>query len=112
MSLILILSAHVCGCYPQPRLATGILLRESYREAGKTKNRTLANLSGWPAERIEQLRALLRGDKLLPATEAVEIVRALPHGHVLAALGTARRIALDALLPVGHRNAGAIWHWL
>src|SRR5437660_805336 len=31
-----------------------ILLRESYREAGKTKNRTLANLSGWPAERIEQ----------------------------------------------------------
>ena len=76
-----------------------ILLRESYREAGKTKNRTLANLSGWPAERIEQLRAVLRGDKLLPAAEAVEIIRALPHGHVLAALGTARRIALDAVLP-------------
>src|SRR5580698_799770 len=76
-----------------------ILLRESYREAGKTKNRTLANLSRWPAERIEQLRAVLRGDKLLPAAEAIEIVRALPHGHVLAALGTARRIALDAVLP-------------
>src|SRR5229473_5586586 len=76
-----------------------ILLRESYREAGKTRNRTLANLSGWSAERIGQLRAVLRGDKLLPATEAVEIVRALPHGHVLAALGTARRIALDAVLP-------------
>ena len=76
-----------------------ILLRESYREAGKTKNRTLANLSSWPAERIEQFRAVLRGDKLLPAVEAVEIVRALPHGHVLAALGTARRIAIDALLP-------------
>src|SRR3981189_766427 len=76
-----------------------ILLRESYREAGKTKNRTLANLSSWPAERIEQFRAVLRGDKLLPAAEAVEIVRALPHGHVLAALGPARRIAIDALLP-------------
>jgi hypothetical protein len=76
-----------------------ILMRESYREASKTKNRTLANLSRWPAERIEQLRAVLRGDKLLPAAEAVEIVRALPHGHVLAALGTARRIALDAVLP-------------
>src|SRR5580700_4718419 len=76
-----------------------ILLRESYREAGKTKNRTLANLSGWPAERTEQLRAVLRGDKLLPAAEAVEIVRALPHGRVLAALGTARCIALDAVLP-------------
>src|ERR1700737_789282 len=44
-----------------------ILLRESYREAGKTKNRTLANLSGWPAERIEQFRAVLRGDKLRKA---------------------------------------------
>jgi len=76
-----------------------ILLRESYREAGNTKNRTLANLSRWRAERIEQLRAVLRGDKLLPAAAAVEIVRALPHGHVLAALGTARRIALDAVLP-------------
>src|SRR4051812_50216100 len=76
-----------------------ILLRESYRETGKTKNRTLANLSRWPAERIEQLRAVLRGDQLLPAAEAVEIVRALPHGHVLAALGTARRIALDTVLP-------------
>jgi hypothetical protein len=80
-------------------LPPAILLRESYREAGKTKNRTLANLSNWPAERIEQLRAVLRDDRLLPASEAVQIVRALPHGHVLAALSTARRIELDALLP-------------
>jgi hypothetical protein len=70
-----------------------ILLREGYRE-GKTENRTLANPSRWSA-----LCAVLRGDKLLPAVQAVEIVRALPHGYVLAALGTARRIALDAVLP-------------
>ena len=76
-----------------------VLLRESYREGGKTKNRTLASLSGWPAERVEQLRAVLRCERLLPAAAAVEIVRALPHGHVLAALGTARRIEIDALLP-------------
>jgi hypothetical protein len=76
-----------------------ILLRESYREDGKTKNRTLANLSGWPSERVELLRAVLRGDKLLPAAEAVQIQRALPHGHVLAALATARRIKLEDLLP-------------
>jgi Transposase DDE domain len=76
-----------------------ILLRQSYREDGKTHKRTLANLSDWPAERVEQLRAVLRGDRLLPASEAIEIVRALPHGHVLAALGTARRIDLDGLLP-------------
>ena len=76
-----------------------VLLRESYRENGKTKNRTLANLSGWAGERIELLRAVLRGERLLPAAEAVKIVRALPHGHVLGALTTARRIELDALLP-------------
>ena len=76
-----------------------ILLRESFRDNGKTRNRTLANLSGWPAERIELLRAVLRGDRLLPAADAMQIIRALPHGHVLAALGTARGIELDALLP-------------
>jgi len=76
-----------------------ILLRESYRENGKTKNRTLKNLSDWPADRIERLRAALRGDERVARTEAVEILRALPHGHVLAALATARRVELDALLP-------------
>src|ERR1700746_1504376 len=76
-----------------------ILLRESYRESGKTKNRPLANLSDWPAERIEQLRAVLRGDKLLPASAAVQIVRALPHGHVLAGLTRARQSERAALLP-------------
>jgi len=79
-----------------------ILLRESYRgDDGKVKNRTLANLSDWPADRIATLRAALRGDKLVPAGEDVEIVRALPHGHVAAALGMARRIGLDQLLPDG-----------
>jgi hypothetical protein len=76
-----------------------VLLRESYREDGKTKNRTLANLSRWPTQQVEQLRAVLRGERLLPAAKALEIVRALPHGHVLAALGTARRIELETLLP-------------
>ena len=78
-----------------------ILLRESYRDGAKVKNRTLANLSDWPAERIETLRAALRGDKLVPAGEGLEIVRALPRGHVAAALGMARRIGLDQLLPDG-----------
>lgn len=57
------------------------------------------NLSHWPAERIEQLRAVPHGERLLPAVDAVEIVRAVPHGHVLAALATARGIDLGALLP-------------
>src|SRR5215470_11603549 len=79
-----------------------ILLRESYRgDGGKVKNRTLANLSDWPSDRIETLRAALRGDKLVPAGEGMEILRALPHGHVAAALGIARQIGLDELLPNG-----------
>jgi Transposase DDE domain len=76
-----------------------VLLRRSYRVDGKTKKKTLANLSELSAEQIEQMRAVLRGDRLLPAAEAMEIIRSLPHGHVLAALGMARRIELDALLP-------------
>ena len=76
-----------------------ILLRESYREGGKVKTRTLKNLSDWPAERIDLLRAVLRGDQLVPAGEGVAIEQALPHGHVMAALETARRIGLDRLLP-------------
>jgi len=77
-----------------------ILLRESYRENGTVRNRTLANLSDWPAEKVESLRAVLRGDRLLPAGEGgFEIRRSLPHGHVLAALATARRVGLEDLLP-------------
>ena len=84
---------------PNRGSAPAILLRESFRDGTKVKNRTLKNLSDWPAERIELLRAVLRGAPLVPAGKGLEIVRALPHGHVLAALGTARRIGLERLLP-------------
>jgi len=77
-----------------------ILLRESYREGDRVKNRTLANLSDWAPARIEALRAALRGDKLRPVEE-LAILRTLPHGHVAAVLGMARRIGLDKLLPNG-----------
>jgi Transposase DDE domain len=72
-----------------------ILLRETYREAGKVKNRTLANLTKWKPEKIAALRAVLRDEPLLPAGKEFEIVRSLPHGHIAAALGIARRLGLD-----------------
>ena len=84
---------------PNRNSPPAILLRESFRENGNTKNRTIANLSSWPAEKIEQLRAVLRGERLLPAAQAIEVIRALPHGHVVAALGTAHRIDIESLLP-------------
>ncbi len=85
---------------PNRNARPSFLLRETYRADGKVKNRTLANLSKLPIERIETLRAVLRGDPLAPIGEqGFEIRRSLPHGHVLAALATARRIGLDDLLP-------------
>src|SRR6516165_5777745 len=85
-----------------------VLLRESFREGGRIKNRTLANLSQWPRDKVEALRAVLRGDKLVPAGEGLEIVRALPYGHVAAALGTARRLGLDRLASGAQRQRDLI----
>ncbi len=82
-----------------------ILLRESYRDGDRIRKRTLLNLSDWPAERVEGLRALLKGGVVLPAGEAAFTVeRSLPHGAVAAALGMARAAGLDRLL--GPKNLG------
>src|SRR5271167_3822696 len=83
-----------------------ILLRESYRDGKSIRKRTLLNLSNWPAEHIEGLRAVLKGGVVIPAgQEALAVERSLPHGHVAAVLGTARAIGLDRLLgPKNHRE--------
>src|SRR5271165_3805695 len=79
-----------------------VLLRESYREDGKVKSRTLANISDWPEAKIDSLRRVLAGETLAPpGAERFEIERALGHGHVAAALGTLRRLGLDKVLPNG-----------
>jgi hypothetical protein len=90
---------------PNRNSPPAILLRESYREGGKVKKRTLANLSAWPTELVEGLRTLLKGGKAVsPDKDPVTILRSLPHGHVAAALGSLRALGLDRLLgPAGHR---------
>src|SRR6516162_7437234 len=86
-----------------------VLLRESYREAGKVKNRTLANLSAWPEAKVDALARVLKGQPP-PAADldgAFEITRSLPHGHVAAVLGTARQLGLEELIdpvPSRHRD--------
>jgi transposase len=76
-----------------------VLLRESYRENGKVRTRTLANLSRWPEQKVDKLQRALQG---LPAArdlaEAFEITRSLPHGHVAAVLGTARALGVEELI--------------
>jgi hypothetical protein len=86
-----------------------ILLRESYREDGKVKNRTLANLSSWPEAKVDALARVLKGQPP-PAADldgASGITRSLPHGHVAAVLGTARALGLEELIdpaPSRHRD--------
>src|ERR1700679_841942 len=75
-----------------------ILLRESFRLNGKVVKRTLANLSAWTAAQIQSLRRLLNGEPLVAASDTLHVQRSLPHGHVLAVLGTLRRLGLEPLL--------------
>jgi len=90
---------------PNRNSPPAILLRESYRENGKVRKRTLCNLSDWPAAHIEGLRGVLKGGTVIAAErDAFTVTRTLPHGHVAAALGTARKIGLDRILgPDGDR---------
>ena len=74
-----------------------ILLRQSFREQGRVRKRTLANLSAWPTALVEGFRTLLKGG-LAVAADGIRIRRALPHGHAAAVLGTIRAIGLDRLL--------------
>jgi Transposase DDE domain len=74
------------------------LVRRSIREGARVRKETIANLSGLPAEAIEAVRRVLAGETLLAPGEAFRIERSLPHGHVAAVLGTARRLGLERLL--------------
>ncbi len=75
-----------------------ILLREGYRERGKVKNRTLANLSHWPAEKVDLLRRLLRGEPLAPVGQLSEVVASPHHGHVQAVRTAMQRLGFEALI--------------
>jgi hypothetical protein len=80
-------------------------LRRTYREAGKVKNETVANLSSLPDHVIDLIDAGLKGTPLVPAAEAVTITRSLPHGHVAAVAAMAARLGLPALLgPAGRQR--------
>src|ERR687887_201831 len=80
------------------RVYTAHLLRRSYREGGKVKKQTLANLSQLPEEVIELIRGALRGQRFVAAEEALVVERSLPAGHVAAALAMVKRLELRRLL--------------
>lgn len=74
------------------------LLMESFREGKRVRKRTIANLSALPDSAIDVLRRSLKGEALVPAGSLVQVVETVPHGHVLAVLGTLRRVGLDRII--------------
>jgi transposase len=75
------------------------LLRESYRQDGKVKKRTIANLSNWPADLVENFRALLKGGTVMERIDkSFDVLRSRPHGHVAAVIGSLRKTGLDQMI--------------
>src|SRR6266508_3217210 len=96
------LQAILVGMYvarvPNRGSPPAVLLRESYREGARVRNRTLANLSGWPQAKVDALARVLKGQQPAAALEeAFEVSRSLPHGHVAAVLGALRELGLEEL---------------
>lgn len=83
---------------PNRNSPPAILLREGWREGRKIRKRTLANLSHWPPAQLDLLRRVLKGETLVSPSQALQLSRSLPHGHVAAVLGTLRRLGLENLL--------------
>jgi hypothetical protein len=75
-----------------------VLIREAWREGKKIRRRTVGNITSLPERQIEQIRRTLKGEELVSSSQAFEILRARPHGHVAAVVGTMHRLGLPELL--------------
>jgi len=76
-----------------------VLLREGWREDGKVKKRTIANLSDWPEHKVHALAAILKGKAVVGDVEqAFDVVRSVPHGHVAAVLRSLEKLKLDQVI--------------
>jgi len=82
----------------EQRVYESVLVRRTYRDGGKVRHETLANLSALPGEAVAAIEATLKGERLVPAAQAVTITASLPHGHVAAVSAMAAKLGLPALL--------------
>jgi hypothetical protein len=86
----------------EQRVYESVLVRRTYRDGAKVRHETLANLSALPADAVAAIEATLKGERLVPAGQAVQITAAAPHGHVAAVHAAAVQLGLPALLgPAG-----------
>jgi hypothetical protein len=89
----------------EQRVYESVLVRRTYRDGTRVRHETLANLSALPAEAVSAIEATLKGERLVPAGQAVTITAAAPHGHVAAVHAMARELGLPALLgPAGRQR--------
>jgi hypothetical protein len=82
----------------EQRVYESVLVRRTYRDGGKVRHETLANLSALPAEAVAAIEATLKGERLVPAGQAARITRSVPHGHVAAVHAMAAKLGLPGLL--------------
>ena len=93
----------------EQRVYESVLVRRTYRESGKVRHETLANLSALPAAAAAAVEATLRGERLVPAGQAVTITASLPHGHAAAVHAMAVKLGLPALLGPPGRHRDLAW---
>lgn len=82
----------------QQREYESALLRRTYRQGGKVRNQTVANLSALPADVLDLVEAALKGTEFVPADQACTVTRSAQHGHVAAVMAMARKLGFPALL--------------
>jgi hypothetical protein len=83
---------------PNRKSRPTVLIREAWRDGKRIRKRTVANITSWPEEKINALKLLLRGERLVRASEAITIERSIPCGHVRALLGMTEKINLQAVI--------------
>jgi hypothetical protein len=82
----------------EQRVYESVLARRTCRDGGRVRHQTLANLSALPAEAVSAIEATLKGERLVPAGQAVTITASVPHGHVAAVHAMAVKLGLPALM--------------
>lgn len=85
---------------PNRNSKPAVLLREAWREDGRVKKRTLANLSALPMAQVEMIRRVLKGERLGPVEDELEVIRSQHHGAVEAVRTAMRQLRLDKLIDV------------
>jgi hypothetical protein len=88
----------------EQRVYESVLVRRTYRDGARVRHETLANLSALPAEAVSAIEATLKGERLVPAGQAVTITGSAPHGHIAAVHAMAAALGLPALLGPAGRN--------